>query len=78
MDRSNNLNFTNIERLSKSPAHSMISMQKSRTNMIVNREEKSNYSKEELTLMIKTMSKAGKNYREGEREYSMLQRKKKN
>lgn len=78
MDRSNNLNYTNIDRLSKSPAHSRISMQKSRTNMTMNREEKSNYSKEELTLMIKTMSKAGKSYREGEREFSMLQQRKKN
>jgi hypothetical protein len=34
IDRSNQLNFTNIERLSKSPAHSQISnMQKSRANV---------------------------------------------
>jgi hypothetical protein len=34
LDRSNQLNFTNIERMSKSPAHSQISnMQKSRTNV---------------------------------------------
>ena len=34
LDHSNQLNFTNIERMSKSPAHSHISnMQKSRTNV---------------------------------------------
>jgi len=37
LDRSNQLNFTNIERMSKSPAHSQISnMQKSRTNVSSN------------------------------------------
>lgn len=36
IDRSNHLNFTHIERLSKSPAHSQISnMQKSRANVTV-------------------------------------------
>lgn len=36
IDRSNHLNFTRIERLSKSPAHSQISnMQKSRANVTV-------------------------------------------
>lgn len=78
-DRSNNLSYSHIERpSSRSPINSRISYapkcnEEYRFSKKDKENDYTNYTKEEIKVAMKALTKAGKSLREGSSQVSMLQ-----
>jgi len=79
LDRSNNLSYSHIERpSSRSPINSRISYapkynEEYRFSKKDKENDYTNYTKEEIKVAMKALTKAGKSLREGSSQVSILQ-----